>query len=153
MTAQELLILSFFDKNIPRKFDDTSLTTGMIEAGIGLNDAANYQYYNLVHQLRNKDLLVLYKDPSKITKGLSRAVGPELLVLSDKALQILQRQEQKRNYDAFVTELEFNKLKTEYDLLANQLSDYNKTKSQAFWAIIISIISTIAAILSLIIKK
>ena len=33
----------------------------------------------------------------------------------------------------FVTELEFNKLKTEYDLLANQLSDYNKTKTRHFW--------------------
>ncbi|MEO6723008.1 MAG: hypothetical protein ABIN67_21760 [Ferruginibacter sp.] len=150
MTAQELLILSFFDKDIPRKLDDKTLTTEMLEAGIGSNEAANYQYYNLVHQLRNKDLLVWYKDLSKIQKGITRAVGPELLVLSDKALQILQREEAKRNHEVFVTELEFNKLKTEHALLAKQLADYNKTKRQAFWAIIISIVSALAAIFSLI---
>lgn len=153
MTTQELLILSFFDKNIPRKLDNENLTTEMLEAGIGSNEAANYQYYNLVHQLRNKGLLVSYKDPSKVQKGLSRAVGPDLLVLADKAIQITQRQEAKTIHEAFVTELEFNKLKTEHNLLTNQLADYTKTKRQAFWAIIISIISVLAAIFSLTQKK
>lgn len=153
MTAQELLILSFFDKNIPRQLNEKSLTTEMIEAGIGSNDAANFQYYKLVHQLKNKDLLVLYKDSSKITTGLSQVTRPELLLLSDKAQQILQRQEVKRNHEAFVTELQFNKLQKEHDLLAKQLADYTKTKKQAFWAIVLAIISTIVAILSLIIKK
>jgi hypothetical protein len=153
MTAQELLILSFFDKTVGKELDNNNLTTEMIEAGIGSNDGADVQYYNLVSQLRSKGLLVSYKDPSKITKGISRAVGQELLVLSDQALKILQRQEVKQNREALVTELEFSKLKTEYDLLANQLADYKKTKKQKFWAIAIAIITSIVAILSLIIKK
>ena len=75
MTSQELLILSFFDRTIPKKFDDNTLTTEMMEAGIGSNEAAQYPYYELVHQLKNKGLLILFKDPSKVQKGLSRAVG------------------------------------------------------------------------------
>jgi hypothetical protein len=153
MTSQELLILSFFDRTIPKKLDDNTLTTEMMEAGIGSNEAAQYPYYELVHQLKNKGLLILFKDPSKVQKGLSRAFGQELLLLSDKAVQISQRQEAKTIHEAFVTELEFNKLKTEHDLLTNQLADYTKTKRQAFWAFIISIISVLAAIFSLTQKK
>lgn len=153
MTAQEFLILSFFDKSIPRNLDDRNLTPEMIEAGIGSNEAAKYPYYEIVHQLINQGLLVPYKDPSNVQKGIVPAVEPRLLILSDKAVQILQRQEQRKNHEAFVTELEFNKLKTEHALLAKQLADYTKTKRQAFWAIIISIISTLTAIFSLIIKK
>jgi hypothetical protein len=106
-----------------------------------------------VHKLKNEGLLVLYKDPSKPRNGITRAITPDLLVLSDTAVQILQRQEAKRVHEAFVTELEFSKLKTEHDLLAKQLTDYNKTKRRAFWAIIISIVSVVAALASLIIKK
>ncbi len=153
MTLQELLILSFFEKNIPKKMDDNDLTTKMIEAGIGSNDSANYVYYELVHQLINKGLLILYKDPSKTKRGIVRAIEPELFILSDKALQILQQQEEKRIHEAFVSELEFNKLKIEHNLLANQLADYTKTRKQAFWAIIISIVSALVAIFSLILKK
>jgi len=153
MTLQEHLILSFFDKTIPKQLADNTLTTEMIEAGIGSNEDAEYPYYDLVHQLRNKGLLVLYKDPLKVQKGLSRAVGQELLILSNKAVKISQRQEAKTIHEAFVTELEFKKLKSEHELLTNQLADYNKTKRQAFWAIIISIISALTAIVSLISKK
>jgi hypothetical protein len=153
MTSQEILILSFFNKDIPKEMKDSDLTTEMIEAGIGSNESTIYAYYELVHQLKNKDLLVLYKDPSKAQQGITRAVGPELLVLSDKAVQILQRQEAKRIHEAFVTELQFNKLKSEYDLLASQLADYNKTKKRTFLALLISIISALAAIASLLIKK
>ncbi|MDQ2753548.1 MAG: hypothetical protein M3R72_11060 [Bacteroidota bacterium] len=153
MTAQELLILSFFDKTIPKKLDNKTLTTEMIEVGIGCDEAANFPYYKLVLQLRKGDLLILYKDPSKTQKGIVRAIGPELLVLSDKAVQILQRNEEKRIHEAFVTEPEFNKLKTEHDLLARQLADYTKTKRQAFWAILISIISVLVAIFSLKLKN
>lgn len=46
----------------------------MIEVGIGSNEGVNFPYYNLIHQLRNKGLLVPYKDTSKITKGISRAL-------------------------------------------------------------------------------
>lgn len=151
MTEQELLILSFFDKTIPRQLNEKLLTTEMIGAGIGSNDAANFQHYKLVHQLKNQDLLILYEDPLKTTTGLSRPIGPELLVLSDKALQLLQREEIKINREAYVTELQFNKLKQENDLLEKRLADYTKTKRQAFWATVIAFISTIVAILSLII--
>lgn len=105
MTEQELLILSFFDKDIPRQMNDSDLTPEMIEKKIGSNASADFMYPDLVHQLKNKGLLVLNKDPTKIQKGIVRAVGPELLVLSDKAVQILQRQEAKRIHEAFVTEL------------------------------------------------
>ncbi len=153
MNTQELLILSFFDSTNPKELNSRNLTTEMIEAGIGWNVGSSFQYQSLIHQLINKGLLESYKNPSSITKGTSEAFGKELLVLSDKAVQILQREESKRNHEAFITELQFNKLKTEHDLLSNQLADYNKTKRLAMWAIIISVVSVLVAILSLLNKK
>ncbi len=44
--------------------------------------------------------------------------------------------------------LEFKKLKTEVDLLANQLSDYGTTRKQASNAILIAWISALIAVLS-----
>lgn len=148
MTNQELLILSFFDKDIPRQLTSQNLSSEMIEAGIILLGSSSCTYINLIHQLKNKNLLVRYVDPLKIQKGSSRAVGPELLVLSDKAVEILQRDTQKKGYEAYVTDLEFKKLRHEYDLLANQLVDYDETKKFAKRAYYISIVSIAAAIAS-----
>lgn len=153
MTAQELLILSFFDRDIPRQMNDSDLTAKMIAAKIGSNASADFMYPDLVHQLKSKGLLVFYKDPTKVQKGIVRAAGPELLVLSDKAVEILNSDKHRKVHEANVSELELENLKKQNALLAQQLADYGRTKKQAFWAIIISVVSAIAAIISLIIKK
>jgi len=150
MTDQDLLILSFFDKDVPRQMTSRDITSEMIQAGIGSDASSTFRYQTLVHLLKGKYLLIRYKDPSK-TQGVSRAVGPELLVLSDKAVEILNRDRQKKEHEAYVTELELKKLRHEYDLLANQLLDYDETKKQAKKSYTVSIWSLFVAILSAII--
>jgi hypothetical protein len=154
MTDQELLILSFFDKEIPRQMTSKDLTSEMIDAGIGLDASSAFPYQIIVHELKNVGLLNRYKDPSKPQKGASRAVGPELFVLSIKAAEILHRDKQKKEHEAYVTELEFKKLRHEYDLLANQLLDYDETKRFAkkaywvsIWSVVAAIVSAIAAVI------
>lgn len=83
MTYQDLLILSFFDKDILRKMTSKDLTSEMIEAGIGSDASATFAYQDLVCQLRDKKLLVLYRDLTKAQSEIVRAVEPELLILSD----------------------------------------------------------------------
>ncbi len=133
------------------------LTSKTIEAGIGSDSSSSFPFQTLVYQLIYKDLLVHYKDPLKAQKGIVRAVEQELLVLADKAVDILNRDRQRKEHEAYVTELEFKKLRNEYDLLANQLVDYDQTKrfaKQAYyvsiWSVLAAIISAIAAVITVI---
>jgi hypothetical protein len=148
ITRQQLLILSFFDEKIPREINDKDLTTDMVEEGIGSNSSARYQYFEIVHELINNGLLLPFREPSKVQNGIKRAVGKDLLVLSEKAVQILQRDEQKSIHKAFVTEFEFNKLLTEHNLLARQLADYKINRVIAWLALIISAIALFASLLT-----
>ena len=150
MTHQELLMLAFFSKDLPQKMTSKDLTSEMTESGI--TDIGNSSFHYLVHQLKSKDLLIEYKDPLKIQEGSIRAFGSDLLILSDKAIEILDRQKRKKEYEAYVTELEFKKLRSEYDLLSSQLFDYDKTRTQASnsyriscWALFVAIISAAIA--------
>ena len=150
MTLQDFLILSYFSETVPRKFDDRCLTTEMIEAGIGINDGAKYPYYEIIHRLKNEGLLIAPKKSSAEPKGISRATSTDFLVLSNEAALLIQREQVAKKRKEYISEIEFNKLKIEHDLLYNQLTDYKRTKRQAFWALIMSVISTLAAIATLI---
>lgn len=148
MTQQQLLILSFFDTEIGRIFTNNDLTSEMNEAGIGINEASKFPYYEIINFLIYNKSIVLYKDPSMASIGITKAKGPQLYILSDSASQILNRNKQKKEIQAYVPELEFNKLKTEYNLLSNQLSDYDETKRISKKSYCISIGSLIVAIIS-----
>ncbi len=152
MNTQELLILSFFHRTIPKQLTNDKLTVEMIEAGIGTNSASQYDLNGLINKLISKNLLNLYKDPLLQQKGLVSPRVPQLYILTDKATTIAQRQDAKKSHEEFVTELEFNKLKAEHNLLVSQLADYDKTKYQANIAIIISVISVLVAIIALFLK-
>lgn len=88
MTEQEILILSFFDRHIPREMTDKDISAKMVVAGIGKNTGSAYQYYELVHQLVQKNLLAYYDDPNQ--KGVRVARGEQLFVLTELGEMILK---------------------------------------------------------------
>lgn len=150
MTEQHILVLSFFDKVIPKEMSDNDLSSEMLRAGIGSDEGSRFPYYEIVHQLKTNGFLEQYRDLTKPKTGISRASGPELLILSNKALQILTEETINKKHQEYITELQFNKLSAEHDILNSQLADYNKTKQRGIWTFIIAIISILIAILALI---
>ena len=148
MTKQELLILSYFEKENAKEFVDKDITPEMIELGIGSDDGSVYPFYNIIISLRNKNLIENPKNKDS-QLGIIKATGNQnLYVLTNNGIAILNSHKEKEDKNIYKSEIEFQKLVKEYELIKRQLKDYNITQKHAKIAIAISIVSALVSLVS-----
>ena len=152
MQKHEYLVLSFFEKKIPKEMTLNDLSIEMIDAAIGSDSGSTYDFNAIIYQLLNSDLLKKYKDPLDNRNGLVKAVGHDLLVLTDKGSELVIRDKENKKQSEIISALEFNNLKDGYSYLKRQLEDYDETKIIARKANIYSKWSLIVAILAIIVS-
>lgn len=152
MQKHEYLVLSFFEKEIPKEMTLNDLSIEMIDAAIGSDSGSTYDFNAIIYQLLNSDLLKKYKDPLDNRNGLVKAVGHDLLVLTDKGSELVIRDKENKKQSEIISALEFNNLKDGYSYLKRQLEDYDETKIIARKANIYSKWSLIVAILAIIVS-
>lgn len=149
MTEAEKLILQHFHITEGREFSDKDVTVAMMRIGIVKHESPLF-FHNILHKLKVNGYLEPWRDPTK--KGMYRASGKDLYILTEDGAQILGIEEHEEKQQCYVSELEFEKLKLEHQNLSNQVSDFSRTKRISNWSIVIAILSLLVAIAAIMFK-